>query len=48
MILSDYIEKIAAMQYGLTKISVRKLAYRFAVANKKAVPKSWTKEGCAG
>ncbi|KAL1448290.1 hypothetical protein WDU94_013981 [Cyamophila willieti] len=28
VILSDYIEKIAAMQYGLTKISVRKLAYR--------------------
>lgn len=48
VLLSDYIEKIAAMQYELTKISVRKLAYSFALANNKAVPASWAKEGCAG
>lgn len=48
MILCDYIERIAAMQYGLTKTSVRKSAYRFVVANKKNIPPSWSDNETAG
>lgn len=31
--LNEYLQTVAKMQYGLTKREVRKLAYKFAVAN---------------
>lgn len=43
-----YLEKIAKMQYGMTKKGVRKLAYRYAVANKKNIPNNWHDEKAAG
>lgn len=46
--LVSYIEKIAKMQYGLTKKGVRKLAYKFAVANNKNIPNNWHGEKVAG
>lgn len=47
-LLVSYIEKMAKMQYGLTKKGVRKLAYRYAMANKKTVPNNWHDEKLAG
>lgn len=46
--LVSYIEKIAKMQYGLTKKGVSKLAYKFAVANNKNTPNNWHGERLRG
>lgn len=46
--LVNYVEKVAKMNYGLTKKKIRKLAYKFAVANQKKYPETWNEEEIAG
>lgn len=45
--LRDYIILAAKHNYGLTRIELRRLAYKFAIANKIAVPQ-WEAEKSAG
>lgn len=42
------LQTVAKMQYGLTKRGVRKLAYKFAVANNKKYPSTWNENKMAG
>lgn len=46
--LVEYINKVAKMNYGLTKKGIRILAFKFAVANKKNRPVNWDEEKIAG
>ncbi|KAL1490216.1 hypothetical protein ABEB36_012946 [Hypothenemus hampei] len=47
-LLVDYLKTAAKLHYGLTKDEFRKLAYQFAIENKKEVPNSWIKDGKGG
>ena len=39
--LKDYLVKASEIQYGLTRLQVRELAYEFAFRNKKTFPTTW-------
>lgn len=41
VLLADYLTTAAKLHYGLSKNGLQKLAYEFAIANKKTVPNSW-------
>lgn len=47
-LLVDYINACSLMSHGLTVKDTRKLAYRYAVANKIAVPDGWIIKELAG
>lgn len=47
-LLQEYLIKASKIQYGLTRMQVRKLAYEFALRNNKTFPPSWAKNNCAG
>ncbi|KAI4466525.1 helix-turn-helix psq domain [Holotrichia oblita] len=44
--LEQYLKTSAKLDYGLTTLQLRKLAYQYAVANKKKVP-NWEENGIA-
>jgi hypothetical protein len=46
--LVTYIKNVAHMQYGLTKKGVRLLAFKYARANDKKMPVTWSEEEIAG
>jgi len=46
--LNEYLKTVAKMQYVLTKRGVRKLAYKFALANNKKYPSTWDDNKMAG
>ncbi|ELT96079.1 hypothetical protein CAPTEDRAFT_120620, partial [Capitella teleta] len=46
--LSKYLLTASKHNHGLTTCSTRKLAYEYAVRNKKNIPSSWTHKGTAG
>ena len=46
--LEHYILHVSKMFYGLTKLQVRQLAYKFAETKKIPMPKSWTEKEAAG
>ena len=46
--LEHYILYVSKMFYGLTKLQVRQLAYKFAKTKKIPMPKSWTEKEAAG
>lgn len=46
--LVEYLITAAKHHYGLTTMSTRTLAYQFAVANSKTMPKNWTSAKKAG
>lgn len=48
LMLVGYIKTSSNIHYGLTKISARRLAYEFAVANKKTLRPNWEKTKMAG
>ncbi|ELT87652.1 hypothetical protein CAPTEDRAFT_211200 [Capitella teleta] len=43
--LSKYLLTASKRNHGLTTCSTRKLAYEYAVRNKKNIPSSWTHKG---
>ena len=47
-VLEHYILHVSKMFYGLTKLQVRQLAYKFAKIKKIPMPKSWTEKEAAG
>lgn len=47
-LLCEYLITSSQMCYGLTGKEARKLAYRYAIANKRNIPKTWTDNECAG
>jgi hypothetical protein len=47
-LLKDYLLKAAQMCYGLTQDGTRELAYKYAIANEKNIPVSWTANKKAG
>ena len=46
--LVTYLITASNMCYGLTEIEARKLAYQFALANKKKMPQAWVDHEKAG
>jgi len=46
--LADYLVQASKLHYGLSTKMTRKLAYQFATANSRRVPKSWTENESAG
>lgn len=48
LLLVDYIKTCSNIHYGLTKTSAKRLAYEFAVANKKNIRPNWEKIKMAG
>ena len=47
-LLCNFLVRAAKLHYGLSAKTTRKLAFDYAVANKKDVPQSWNNNGCAG
>ncbi|XP_018574674.1 uncharacterized protein LOC108913591 [Anoplophora glabripennis] len=48
VLLVNYIRSAAAIHYGLTSESTRRLAYEFAVANNKQLKASWERDKIPG
>lgn len=46
--LADYLVQASKLHYGLSTTMTRKLAYQFAVANHRRMPKSWSDNETAG
>ncbi|KAK9744645.1 CENP-B N-terminal DNA-binding domain [Popillia japonica] len=47
-LLSEYLLQASRMCYGLTLKDTQELAYRYAIANEKHIPQSWTANKMAG
>lgn len=47
-LLAEYLIQASKMCYGLTLKDTQKLAYRYAIANKKKIPPSWIEKESAG
>lgn len=47
-LLTEYLLQASRMCYGLTLKGTQELAYRYAIANNKDIPQSWTAKNMAG
>lgn len=47
-LLAAYIIRASKLNYGLSKVEARKLAFNFATANNKRIPQSWSQKQIAG
>lgn len=46
--LISYVHTMARMHYGLSKQRLRRVVYKWAIANEKKIPENWIKEELAG